>query len=572
MIWWATQPSRALAERAAIAELQERSSWLSKVEWRFNNALTAFVDFELNVDEKRFACTLTYPEFFPDAPPSVAPVAEVRLSSHQYGAGGELCLEFRADNWRPEITGAMMIESAFRLITNESDQEAPPVPSAHATTIGQEIRSSSLRFLLSPSAHAFMTSLPASMVLDGAVVEHCYGDTWVACPLRLGEKEAPVWAEPPSLAIGTSEGKAKFVRVADGWELPATFTAASLDASLEAHDASDWIEQAKAEWLPFTLVATRDQVRLVLLVGGADKRKVLEYRALDLPASAARLPEQYAALAEKRVGIVGCGSVGSKIAASLARSGVRSFLLVDTDILFPGNLVRNELDARGVGVGKAKALKQHLREIHGDCDVVVRELLFGGQESSGSTSSVMSALGDCSLVIDATASADVFNLCAAVCRVKRIPLVWGVVFGGGVGGLIARARPDLDPVPHAARDQVGRWYAERGIPWELHEHGEYGAESAGAPLIASDSDVAVIAAHLTRFAIDALLNPAPSSFPCSAYAIGLATHWIFTAPFDTWPIELTPEGKWGVQPEENASEQLDRFLQAALPRNNGDEA
>ena len=41
--------------------------------------------------------------------------------------------------------------------------------------------------------------------------------------------------------------------------------------------------------------------------------------------------------------------MGSKLAASLARSGVRRFVLVEEDVLLPENLVRNDLDWRDVG-------------------------------------------------------------------------------------------------------------------------------------------------------------------------------------------------------------------------------
>lgn len=46
----------------------------------------------------------------------------------------------------------------------------------------------------------------------------------------------------------------------------------------------------------------------------------------------------------------------SKLAASLARSGVSDFLLLDTDVFLPGNVVRNELDLRAVAVNKTKAV------------------------------------------------------------------------------------------------------------------------------------------------------------------------------------------------------------------------
>lgn len=57
-------------------------------------------------------------------------------------------------------------------------------------------------------------------------------------------------------------------------------------------------------------------------------------------------------LPEMRVGVVGCGSLGLKIAAVLARSGVRRFTLVDDDILLPANLTWNELAAAAIGVHK----------------------------------------------------------------------------------------------------------------------------------------------------------------------------------------------------------------------------
>ena len=59
--------------------------------------------------------------------------------------------------------------------------------------------------------------------------------------------------------------------------------------------------------------------------------------------TAPRLPAEYAGLAPVRVGIVGLGSLGSKIAVSLARSGLRRFLLVDDDVLLPENICRHEL-------------------------------------------------------------------------------------------------------------------------------------------------------------------------------------------------------------------------------------
>ncbi|KIP97649.1 hypothetical protein RU07_23915 [Agrobacterium tumefaciens] len=86
------------------------------------------------------------------------------------------------------------------------------------------------------------------------------------------------------------------------------------------------------------------------------------YSTCVIDADQQRLPSTNAALANKRIGLIGCGSVGSRIAAMLVRSGARKLELFDDDILSPGNLMRNELDWRGVGAHKAKAFQARLFE------------------------------------------------------------------------------------------------------------------------------------------------------------------------------------------------------------------
>lgn len=66
------------------------------------------------------------------------------------------------------------------------------------------------------------------------------------------------------------------------------------------------------------------------------------------------------ALARSRVVVVGCGSVGSRIAEFLALSGVGHLTLVDDDILTSENIYRHLLGGADIGKPKAKALAAHL--------------------------------------------------------------------------------------------------------------------------------------------------------------------------------------------------------------------
>jgi molybdopterin/thiamine biosynthesis adenylyltransferase len=66
------------------------------------------------------------------------------------------------------------------------------------------------------------------------------------------------------------------------------------------------------------------------------------------------------ALRERRVAIVGVGALGSFIADTLVRSGVRSITLIDHDVVMPGNLVRHLVGPDAVGLTKVEAVKRHL--------------------------------------------------------------------------------------------------------------------------------------------------------------------------------------------------------------------
>ncbi len=92
--------------------------------------------------------------------------------------------------------------------------------------------------------------------------------------------------------------------------------------------------------------------------------------------------------------LVGCGSAGSKIGVSLARSGVGHFVLVDDDVLLPGNLVRNEMDWRDVGGHKADVLADRLKLVNPAATADARRLRLSAQEASGSAAAALRALSD----------------------------------------------------------------------------------------------------------------------------------------------------------------------------------
>jgi hypothetical protein len=566
LIWWADQPKRAQAERKAVGDLADSNTWLVNVTWRFATNLQLAADFDLEVGERMIPLTLVYPDFFPDAPPSILPRDGVRLSGHQYGAAGELCLEHRPDNWTSDITGAMMIESAHRLLASE--QEAgQAAPSDHRTLPSQRSRGATLRFLYSCESWMGISMVEEGQSAEAELKEHEVAGIYVAQLSRIGPSAAPIWLEPRKRGGEPRALRAVVVRVPAGAsrkckdfdELMVLLLTHGLGTlAIDLLNASDWVG---------VILFDGSSLYVPMVFGASGSRSLVSYESVFAELDGVRLDSEYGRLSSAKVAVVGCGSVGSKVATQLARSGVGSFVLVDGDVLQSGNLVRNELDWRAVGIHKAPALGARLKEASADCVVTTRTTVMGGQESAGTISATMSAIEECDLIIDATADAAVFNLCAAIARRAEKPMCWAQVFGGGTGGIVVRLRPKVDPTPLTARQRIEGWYAKQGVDWPDDGSSQSYAETSGVgvPLIADDADVSVVASHLSRLAIDLLARPGATIFPYSAYLIGLAERWIFTAPFDVRPIDLGESDAWSAEPEPGDVDALKQLLAELLP-------
>jgi molybdopterin/thiamine biosynthesis adenylyltransferase len=566
LIWWVEQPVRAEAERTSVADLADSSPWLTNVKWRFADNFQIAADFDFEIGERLIPLTLTYPDFFPDSAPAVVPRDGILLSGHQYGAAGELCLQYRPDNWMPDITGAMMIESAYLLLSSEQET-GEPAPSDHRTLPAQRSRGALLRFLYSRNVWAALLMVEEGRAVEAEVQEHEFAGFFAAQLSRIGVADDPIWTEPNKRGHGASTLGAWVVRVPAG-ALTKCKTFDELVSLLKRHGfgplAADLSGNSNSVII---IIFDGASVQVPMVLGSAASRMLINYELIFAELDGVRLDAAYGRLAAAKVAVVGCGSVGSKVAVHLARSGVRRFFVVDGDVLAVGNLVRNELDWRAVGIHKAPALAARLKEVSADCEVTSRTTVLGGQESSGTVSATMRDIEECDLIIDATADPAAFNLCASIARRAEKPMCWAQVFGGGAGGIVVRLRPKIDPTPLTARQRIENWYAQRAVEWPDDGSSQpyVNIGGTGTPLIADDADVSVISAHLSRFAIDLLARPTASIFPYSAYLIGLTERWIFSAPFDVQPIELGESDAWGTEPEAGNTEALARLLAELLP-------
>ncbi|MBD9477389.1 ThiF family adenylyltransferase [Pseudoxanthomonas sp. PXM02] len=542
--WFLEDLARFKREREGLAGLVARSEGITLQRVRFDDGHIA-VDVDLDIGHRVFEAVLRYPTTFPHSPPSVRPRNSGQLwSGHQYGAGGELCLEYRPDNWLPEIMGWQMVESAYRLLQGENPlpDQHQQVASAHQITEGQRLRSTYSRIPFTRSLMRKFAELAPGQGARGKSLLYIPETNLVRIISSL-QVEGEAWSDPevPSLLGPETWEVAAYVRrLAPGELFPSveSYEEFSPSASKLGWEASD---------RTFVLL-DGDQVRAYSVFDAA----VYSMEPIFPPKEAARVSAAHTQLADRTVAILGCGSVGSKIAAMLARAGVSNFVLIDDDILAADNLVRHELDWRDVGQHKAQALSNRIRRIHPDVKVRTRFQQLAGQDSPSAAENILGYIAEADLIIDATANPAVGNIMSEFTRTARIPLVWVEVFAGGVGGIVARHRPGVEPSIALMRRAIESWFSQRvsapqsqGYPYERSED--------GVPLIADDADVSSIAASAARLAIDTLIRHS-SDFPHAIYVIGLAPCDLFDQPFETHPILLPPAPLPVASPELTAQE------------------
>lgn len=98
--------------------------------------------------------------------------------------------------------------------------------------------------------------------------------------------------------------------------------------------------------------------RLVLIKKGSrPSRKELEHLM-----AARHTPGVHEKLKKARVGIAGCGGLGSTAAIALARAGVGRLVIADFDVVEPSNLNRQQYFVSQIGEPKVKALAENIRK------------------------------------------------------------------------------------------------------------------------------------------------------------------------------------------------------------------
>ena len=105
-------------------------------------------------------------------------------------------------------------------------------------------------------------------------------------------------------------------------------------------------------------------------------------------------PELNLALSKAVIGVAGLGGLGSNIALSLARVGVKKLVLADFDVVEPSNLNRQQYFVRHIGMQKTQALKELINDVNPFVEVETHDIFLDEKN-------VASVFGECEILCEA---------------------------------------------------------------------------------------------------------------------------------------------------------------------------
>ena len=130
-------------------------------------------------------------------------------------------------------------------------------------------------------------------------------------------------------------------------------------------------------------------------------------------------------LAGRRVGIAGCGGLGSNCAVALARVGVGTLVVADFDIVSEGNLNRQYYFMDQLGVKKVTALSENIKRINPAVKVMGHDLKL-------TAGNIPVIFDGCDVVVEAFDLADQKQMLleTMLFRMPSIPVVVGLGMAG----------------------------------------------------------------------------------------------------------------------------------------------
>ena len=533
-VWWVVDSARLAAEKTAVEAVAGNQNWFELERWRVHENMVC-AEGVLIAHGHRYPIRLVYPDQYPEVPAWVEPQGEQRWSSHQYSTG-TLCLELRPDNWSTGATGADVLRSAYNLLVIENPLGGGDgrAPSAH--DIGELQAYDWGVFPVLIGAGCLTRIKNGTAVGLSALRWLAHDDVW---PIMIHDDvDRRAMQRPPDPSF-------------EDWRstLP-VYVSRNPPPLPDPLDRAGIVQAGGFD--PFTAIAVESSVAAVVVFfsegqadsfhltteGGTFRRRIFVLPD-EIGTRSARSEEATA----KHVTIVGAGSVGSKIAETLLRSGVHHLTLVDGDVMLPGNLERHALDWRDIGFRKVHGLKRHLLHIVPGADIRAIDANLNWQRSAKTHAWQVEAVAAGNVIVDATGDPATALFLAAVAEANDRAFVSVEVFEGGIGALVATCVAPRDPPFVEGRATFLDWCEKEGVkPPEAGARRYEMLTSDGSPMIADDAAVTITAGHAARTILD-IVDGNPPPVEAAWLLLGYQKSWLFGGHGHTIRLNVGERGE-----------------------------
>ena len=465
--------NRLLCELALLEDYKKSHTFLREYKIVDDDPLK--IEFRLVVKHRSYLFVAIFSRYFPYLPIQIIAKTEF-FSSHSY-KNGAMCLKYGQDNWNKEITFVSLIENLYELLFTENPlgKKHQESESGDLFTFGQQLRRMGKYCVLLPYG------------LDQFVSKEGY----LECLIKNGDFDSYTFVVSDInnhhlYSLKANKLKIKF------HILPFKRSEKEIE---EVKKSTNYSEKEN------TILFFNDGYAELYLVEVDNPRPIIA-RYLTKEYEIKKRIQIDDSTLQKRITIVGLGSVGSRVAVDLARAGFKHFHLVDDDVLLPYNVIRHELTNFRVGEYKVNAIRDLIsQEINNDADVEVSTLAMTGQESSTSTSRFIKNCSESSLIIDCTADDSILFMLSKMTSEKNIPVISGTVIPGGLGNIVlVKKTKDVDLESLLA--SYYKWQSEKIIFAEKVD--DYTSSINDQTFSATMSDCSILSGFIGKFAIDIL--------------------------------------------------------------------
>jgi molybdopterin/thiamine biosynthesis adenylyltransferase/ubiquitin-protein ligase len=453
MSWWETREHILVREYRRLNEsfpdndfiffVKEDKLWLSGT-LKIPEGTSPLLDFQFE---------LSYPENYPFSLPYLFPKGREKnwVSSHQYTTS-EFCLDIRKNSWNSSLTAVDLLKSLVKLLSAKVDSI---INNRTKLEISEEEEPS--KFDLVTKGIGLIC--PVSFNFSDA---DKFGDFNFFDPTPFLDSRRIAFV-PYSKEIGVNKYiESEWIKI---WGMNVLRGKKGLWLEVSPENLNHIVFEEKSSSLIkyiisenilseeyLTNLLSNKEVEFLLFLDKRiaklfcklnikdDKLEFSGCYTLDFDALYSRIPNNHELeyLSQKKVAIVGVGSVGSLIAEELIKSGLTRLLLIDDDYLTTENVFRHSCGLSDVGMKKTTSLRIKLQNINPKIEV----------EEIDSKINIISNLIDeklkkVDLVINAAADAE--EIINEFCWQNKIPSLYIKIYPEGFGGEVFRVIPNITP-------------------------------------------------------------------------------------------------------------------------------